>query len=253
MHTVRVTRFRVKQDAAKQFEELAVAQVQRMHEGAPGLLAYSFWRRGPDNPRWPALLSRPLPGTNDYVQIAVALDEAGDAQLSTGEATDWRTHSAGMLAAAPEVENVESPSWVAGISQDHVWGPDSIFRATIYRMRLKPGEAALEDAALRMMKSVVDREPDPPLYTITKRHSGGSTLLPAAPEGHAEYIRFHVYRNEAGLALHNELDKEWWGAFYPQYLLAPLEGFQINGADVLAGFSRNHVWGAADTSAPPDA
>ena len=222
-----------------------------MHESAPGLLAYSFWRRGPDNPRWPALLSQPLPGTADYVQIAVALDEAGEAQLSSGEATDWKQHSPGMLALAPEVENIESPSWVAGVSQDHLWGPGSIFRATIYRMRAKPGEADLENAAMRMMKSVVDREPDPPLYTITKRNPGGSTLLPAGPEGHAEYIRFHVYRTEGGLSRHNELDKEWWGAFYPQHLIAPLEGFQISGADGLAGFSRDHVWGAAATYAAP--
>jgi hypothetical protein len=251
MHTVRVTRFRVKHDAAKHFEELAAEQARRMHESAPGLLVYSFWRRGADNPRWPSLFSQPLPGTADYIQVAVALDEAGEAQLSAGEATDWKQHTAGMLAHAPEVENIESPAWVAGISREHVWGPDSIFRATIYRMRAKPDEAALEDAALRMMKSVVDREPDPPLYTITKRNPGGSSLLPAGPEGQAEYIRFHVYRTEGGLALHNELDKEWWGAFYPQHLIAPLECFQISGADVLAGFSRDHVWGAADTYAAP--
>jgi hypothetical protein len=252
MHTVRVTRFRVKQDAAKHFEELAIAQAGRLYEHAPGLIAYSFLRRGPDSPRWSALLSRPLPGTADYVQIAVALDEAGEAQLSSGEATDWKQLSTGMLAVAPEVENIESPSWIAGVSRDHVWGPDSIFRATIYRMRVKPGEAALETAALRMMRSVVDREPDPPLYTITKRNPGGSPLLPAGLEGHAEYIRFHVYRTEGGLARHNQLDKEWWGAFYPQHLIAPLEGFQVSGADVLAGFSRAYVWGAADTYAAPE-
>jgi hypothetical protein len=117
-------------------------------------------------------------------------------------------------------------------------------------MRANSDGGALENAALRMMKSVVDRETDPPPYTITKRN-GGSSLLPAGPEGQAEYIRFHVYRNEEGLALHNELDKEWWGAYYPWQLAAPLECFQVSGSNVLGGFSRAYVWGAADTYAAP--
>jgi hypothetical protein len=250
MHTVRVTRYRVKQDQAKHFEARAADQAKRMHESAPGLLAYTFIRRGPDRPDWPALISAPLPGTQEYIQIAVALHESGDAQLSTGEAMEWRQTLQGTLAQPVEVENIESPEFIAGISRDHVWTSDSIFRCTIYRMRAKKGEEALETGALRMMRSVVEREPDPPLYTITKR-TGGSTLIPGGPEGQAEYIRFHVYQKEDGLALHNQLDKEWWGAYYPQHLIAPLEGMTVSGAEVIGGFTRNHVWGAADTYEAP--
>jgi len=251
MHSVRVTRYRVKHDQAKQFETHAIAQAQRMHESGPGVIAYAFVRRAGELPRGPSLFSNPLSGTVEYIQIAVAVDAGGDAQISTGEATEWRQAMQNTLLMPPEIENIEPPSFVAGVSRDHVWGPDSIFRCAIFRMRAKPNEEPLETGALRMMRSVVDREPDPPLYTITKRNPGGSTLLPGALDGYAEYLRFHVYRHDSGLSHHADLDKEWWGAYYPQYLIAPLESMAVAGSEVVAGFTRDHVWGAADTYEAP--
>lgn len=250
MQTVQVSRFRVPATRIGEFEAAIKEQSAVLRQAGPGIVLYAVVRRGEDRPDMPALLSRPLPGTEDYIELAAARAGSGSAALISA-AAPGRAVLESITGRATEMEVIESPAFVAGVSRDLDWSPETIETVRLFRMRLKPDEALLEKGALRMMRSVADREPDPPLYTITKRRPGGSTLLPAGIAGQAEYIRFHVYQQRSGLETHVQLDKEWWGAFYPQFLLTPLESLGAARQDVVTGFTRAHVWGAADTYEQP--
>lgn len=234
MQVVRAMRLRVREGETSQFEAAAVTQVKRMHEAADGVVFYVLARRTESG----SFFSDPLPGTVEYLLLAAAKDEAGARQLAENESDAIFTH----LAITPEIELIETPEWTCGVSREIVWSSESMWRLSLYRMRVQPNDGELEEGAAKMIARVRDLEPNPRVYTLVKR-KGASTLLPGHPSGRDEYVRFHAYTEEAGLNWHYELDAEWWANFYKNRLDGPLEAQQIFSQDIIAGFTRDHVWG----------
>jgi hypothetical protein len=235
MQLVRAMRLRVKEGETAPFEAAAAAQVEKVRAGAEGVVFYVVVRRTESG----SFFSDPLPGTVEYLLLAAAKDEAGARQLAENESDALFTH----LAVAPEVERIDEPEWCCGVTREMVWSPASMWRLSLYRMRVKPNEGELEEGAAKMIARVRDLEPDPRIYTLIKR-KGASSLLPGKPSNRDEYIRFHAYQDEdAGLNWHYTLDAEWWAGFYQSRLDGPLEAQQIFRDDILAGFTRDHIWG----------
>lgn len=240
MQVVRAMRLRVKEAEAGRFETAAAAQVERMHAGANDVVFYVVVRRRESG----SFFSDPLPGTVEYLLLAAARDASGADQLAANEpATFWDEVNA-ALASPAEVEQIDEPDFTVGVSRDMVWTPQSMWRLSLYRMRVKPNEGELEAAAEELIGRVIELEPDPRIYTLTKRKKGAaSTLLPAAPSDRDEYIRFHAYQQEEGLNHHYYYDKMWWSSFYQPRLDGPLEAQQIFSDDIVAGFTRDNTWG----------
>lgn len=239
MKVVRAMRLRVKESEAPRFEGLASAQVKRMQDAAPGVVFYVVARRSESG----SFFSDPRPGTVEYLLLAAARDADGAAALAANEPASFWQELEGTLASPAEVEEID-PDFTVGVSRDLTWTPESIWRLSLYRMRVKPNDGEVHDAMQKLIARVIDLEPDPRIYTIVKRKKGAaSTLLPAAPSDRDEYIRFHAYQKEDGLDLHYVYDKRWWANFYQPRLDGPLEAQQIFSHDIVAGFTRDHVWG----------
>jgi len=239
MQVVRAARLRVKEGEAARFEALAAQQVSTMQVNAAGVVLYVVVRRRESG----TMFSDPLPGTVEYLLLSAASDAAGAAQLDANEGQDWRSGLHEVLAIYPEIEQIDTPDWVCGVTREMTWTPQSMWRLSLYRMRAKPNEGEVEEAAQKLIARVIDQEPDPRIYALTKRR-GVSTLFPGAPSGRDEYLRFHAYQDEdAGLQWHYKLDAEWWAGFYQPRLDGPLEAQQIFADDIVAGFTRDHTWG----------
>jgi hypothetical protein len=240
MQVVRAMRLRVNEGDSGRFEGLAAAQVQRMHEAASGVVFYVVVRRTESG----SFFSDPRPGTVEYLFLAAAKDAEGAAQLEANEPASFWSDLDATLASPAEVELIE-PSFTCGVSRDMVWTPQSMWRLSLYRMRVKPNDGEMEDGIRKMIARVRDLEPDPRIYTLVKRDTGkASTLLPAAPSDRDEYIRFHAYQVEDGLTHHYSYDKKWWANFYQSRLDGPLEAQQIFSDDIVAGFTRDQIWGS---------
>lgn len=239
MQVVRAMRLRVKDGEEAAFEALAVAQAEKMYAAAPGVVFYVVVRRSESG----TMFSDPLPGTSEYLLLAAARDADGAAQLEANETEEWRSSLHNVLAIYPEIEVIEAPDFTVGVSRDMVWTPQSMWRLSLYRMRLKVNDNEFEPAAQSLIARVLDQEPDPRIYTLTKR-KGVSTLFPGAPSNRDEYLRFHAYTDEEkGLTWHYKLDAEWWASFYQPRLDGPLEAQQVFAEDIVAGFTRDHTWG----------
>lgn len=239
MQIVRAMRLRVKEAEATRFELLAADQAQKMYDAAESVVFYVVVRRTESG----SFFSDPQPGTAEYLFLAAAPDAAGAHQLAANEPESFWDALSATLASPAEVEAIE-PEFTVGVSRDMVWTPESMWRLSLYRMRVKPNEGEVEDGMQKVIARVIDLEPDPRIYTIIKRKTGAaSTLLPSAPNNRDEYIRFHAYQHESGLDLHYVYDKEWWAGFYQPRLDGPLEAQQIFSQDIIAGFTREHVWG----------
>jgi hypothetical protein len=240
MQVVRAMRLRVQEAEASHFEALARAQVERMYEAATGVVFYVVARRRESG----SFFSDPLPGTVEYLLLAAARDADGASQLAAIEPASFWSELDGILAMPAEVEQIVAPEFTVGVTRDMVWTPQSMWRLSLYRMRVKPNEGELEAAAEELIGRVIELEPDPRIYTLTKRKKGAaSTLLPAAPNDRDEYIRFHAYQQADGLDHHYYYDKMWWAGFYQPRLDGPLEAQQLFSEDIIGGFTRDHTWG----------
>jgi len=240
MQVVRAMRLRVKEAEAGRFESLASAQAQKMYEAGSGVVFYVVVRRTEQG----SFFSNPRPGTVEYLFLAAARDAEGASQLKANEADSFWSDLGATLASEPEVEEIETPSFTCGVTRDMVWTPQSMWRLSLYRMRVKPNDGEVEDAIQKLIARVIELEPDPRIYTLVKRNAkSGSSLLPAQPSDRDEYIRFHAYQQEGGLDHHYFYDKKWWASFYQPRLDGPLEAQQIFSEDIIAGFTRDNVWG----------
>lgn len=240
MQVVRAMRLRAKEADAKKLESIMAKQVQQMHGAASDVVLYVCVKRSETG----SFFSNPRPGTTEYLFLAAAR-EGGAQQLAANESAQFWSDLQATLDSAIEVEEIDQPDFVCGVTRDMSWTPQSMWRLSLYRMRVKPNDGEMEDAIQKMIARVRDLEPDPRIYALTKRKPGtGSSLLPEAPSGRDEYIRFHAYQDEEkGLNWHYHFDHKWWSGFYQPRLDGPLEAQQIFSDDIIAGFTRDNIWG----------
>jgi hypothetical protein len=153
------------------------------------------------------------------------------------------------MAAPIYADRFESGDIVTGVSRDHVWTPDSMFRFAFHRFKVAEERAAeFEVEAKRQIDVVREREPGTVLYTFCRRSAEGSSLIPKPQNGQVEYMHLMAYADEAAQKLHLEIehnpDAEWaWGRVFRSFLVAPLENESFGAEALITGVTRDADWG----------
>lgn len=136
---------------------------------------------------------------------------------------------------------------VAGVTRDHKWSPETVFRLAMFRFKVSSERAgAFEEEARRQISMVTGNEPGTILYSFARRQDGAGGLLPKAPAGQAEYFHLMAYVSEEAQALHREFEHRadgWaWGRTFRDYLVAPLESESFPAMLIVAGRSSDSIW-----------
>jgi len=123
-----------------------------------------------------------------------------------------------------------------------------MFRANILRMTVAADKAAEFEAECRnQLRVVTEREAGTILYGFFRRAGAASTILPAVPKNHVEYIHLMGYRDEDAQKLHFKIEHnpeaQWaWGRVFQTFMAAPWVAEHFETADIVTGVSRDHHW-----------
>lgn len=247
---VNILRMTVAADRAAEFEGECRNQLAIVTEREQGTVLYGFFRRG-----GPASTILPAAPANhvEYVHLMGYRDE--DAQKLHLEIEHnpeakwaWGRVFRGFMAAPLVSERYETPDIVTGVSRDHQWSPETMFRFAFHRFKVQEGRGEeFEVEAKKQLDIVKSREPGTVLYTFCRRSADGSTLIPKSPAGHPEYLHFMAYRDEAAAQLHREIEfdpnAEWtWGKTFRSFLEAPLENESFPAESLVTGVTRSIEW-----------
>lgn len=118
-----------------------------------------------------------------------------------------------------------------------------MYRVNILRMTIKKGMAEeFEAQAAKQIQKVSENEPGTLLYGFCRRNPNGSTILPKPPVDNPEYIHLMAYKDEAAQQLHLDIERDWWGPTFRQYMDGPWVAERFESPDVVTGVSRNKAW-----------
>lgn len=152
-----------------------------------------------------------------------------------------------------QVSSAEEFATVAGVTRDHKWSLETVFRLAMFRFKVSSERAgAFEEQARRQISMVTENEPGTILYSFSRRLDGACRLLPKAPAGQTEYFHLMAYISDEAQAIHRDFEHRadgWaWGRTFREYLVAPLESESFSVALIVAGRSSDSIWRAPSES-----
>jgi hypothetical protein len=240
----------------KEWEEAVVKQIGICSE-EPGTTIYGFGRRAKEGG---TLLPQPKAGFTEYLQV-MAYDSPEAFDVHSARENDWwRPTSQRLAPVSLRVnERIEDGSWMAMVSRDHQWRPDTILNMGLLRFKVAKGGAEnFERDARRQIDMVIENEKGTVLYGFIRRADAASPLLAKPVDAHVEYLHFSAYVDAAARKLHGEIEHrsekdqagshfthegDWsWGLAYRSHLASPYENERFLSNDIVAAVSRYSEW-----------
>jgi quinol monooxygenase YgiN len=255
MHRLTISRLAVENANVPEWEEAIAKQIQVCSE-EPGTILYGFARRGTDGT---TLLPQPRAGFTEYVQV-MAYESADAFSAHLAREDDWWRPTSQRLAPMPLRwgERIEDSSWMAVVSRDHQWKPETMLNLGLLRFKVpKDGAENFERDARRQIEMVTQNEKGTVLYGFIRRSQAASVLLPKPIEANVEYLSLSAYVDAEARKLHGEIEHrgekdlagshftvegDWaWGTAYRSHLASPLETESFPNTQIVAAVSRYKV------------
>ena len=110
-------------------------------------------------------------------------------------------------------------------------------------MTVKESEGdEFETQVREQLRLVTENETGTVLYLFNRRGPDGSTILPAPPRDHREYIHLMAYTDEAAWTTHFEAEKKWWMPTFQKFMAAPFYTIGFQQDDVVDAVTRDQAW-----------